>query len=138
MPRARYKTVLRSATHPATQSNPQNGPFTITVENIHSLIDGKVGVVSLPVSFAGHPFLYGSLAHETGGHDVLHANAKLLPEIRSGVYQLFTGSSTRQGVLWDYWMDEVASDVYGLLNIGPTFGVNLSALLAVFIGQFQA
>ncbi|AEV97418.1 hypothetical protein A4D02_33100 [Niastella koreensis] len=118
------------------QSDPQNGPFTITVEQVKSMIGGCVGVVSLPATFAGHPFLYGSLAHETGGHDVLHANPKLLPEIRKGVYSLFTGNSDWQGVLWDYWMDEVASDVYGLLNIGPSFGVNLAALLAVFIGQF--
>jgi len=117
------------------QSDPGGGPFTITVEQVQSLVGGSVGVVSLPLTFAGHPYLYASLAHETGGHDVTHANVKLLPEIRAGVYSLFAGSNAWQGVLWDYWMDEVVSDVYGLLNVGPSFGANLAMLLSVFIAQ---
>jgi nucleoside phosphorylase len=118
------------------QSNPAEGPFTITYEQIAKLINGSVGVVSLPHTFADHPLFYGSLAHETGGHDVIHADLTLMPQLRSQVYKLFDSKDMSWlGLLWDYWMDEAAADVYGVLNIGPSFGYNLALLLAVFIGQ---
>ena len=118
------------------QSDPDNGPFTITVEQIAQIINGKLGVVSLPHTFADHPLLYGSLAHETGGHDVIHADLSLMEQLRAQVEPLFNDSDMRWlGLLWDYWMDETAADVYGVLNIGPSFGYNLAMLLAVFIGQ---
>lgn len=34
------------------------------------------------------------------------------------------------GLLWSYWMGEAASDVYGAMNIGPGFGLNLVAFFA--------
>ncbi len=105
---------------------------------VSQLIGGTVGVVSMPLTFANHPLFYGSLAHETSGHDVIHADATLMPQLRAQVYSLFTGADADwMGLLWDYWMDEVAADVYGVLNVGPSFGYNLAMLLAVFIGQFK-
>jgi hypothetical protein len=115
------------------QSSPDQGPFTIPVDDTSRIINATIGVVSMPASFAGHPFLFTSLTHETGGHDVLHADPDLLPELKRGVHHLFTGSSSWLGVLWDHWMDETASDVYGLLNMGPMFSASLAALLGVFL-----
>lgn len=118
------------------QSDPRNGPFTMTVDIIRQLSGGHVGVVSMPHTFAGHPLFFGSLAHETGGHDVIHADIQLMPQLRAQVYSLFADHDYHwMGVLWDYWMDEAAADVYGVLNVGPTFAYNLALLLAVFIGQ---
>ena len=119
------------------QSDPSGGPFTITCDTVGMLIGGNIGVVSLPNPFADHPLLYGSLAHETGGHDVIHADTKLMPQLRHQVYSLFGDSEKQLAVLWDYWMDEAAADVYGVLNMGPSFGANLALLLAVFIGQAE-
>lgn len=113
------------------QSSPSQGPFTIPVDETRKIINATVGVVSLPASFAGHPFLFTSLAHETGGHDVLHADTDLLPELRRGVHGLFTGASSWLGVLWDHWMDETASDIYGILNMGPGFSTSLAVLTGV-------
>ncbi|HEX7841584.1 MAG TPA: hypothetical protein VF469_29140 [Kofleriaceae bacterium] len=113
------------------QSSPSRGPFTIPVDEAHQLINATVGVVSLPASFAGHPFLFTSLTHETGGHDVLHADPDLLPELKRGVRGLFTGANSWLGVLWDHWMDETASDIYGILNMGPGFAISLAALTGV-------
>jgi len=118
------------------QSAASNGPFTIPVDAIGSLTGGTVGVVSLPATFADHPLLYGSLAHETGGHDVIHADQGLMQQLREQVYSAFPDPQDHwQALLWDYWMDEAAADVYGVLNMGPTFGANLALLLSVFIAQ---
>ncbi len=120
------------------QSDPSNGPFTVPCDLIAQFVGGSVGVVSLPHTFADHPLLYGSLAHETGGHDVVHADTTLLPQLREQLYPLFKDSQTSWlGLLWDYWMDEAVADVYGVLNMGPSFGYNLALLLSAFIGQIQ-
>ena len=39
------------------------------------------------------------------------------------------------GVLWRYWIDEAAADVCATLNMGPSFALNFTALLAAFHGQ---
>lgn len=122
------------------QHDGKNGPFTLTVDAISGLFGGTVGVVSLPSTFRDHPLLWASLAHETGGHDCLHADAGLLPELAQSVQTFFGGGTIASGghitvnqflgLLWSYWMDEAASDVYGVMNIGPEFGLNLVAFFA--------
>src|SRR5258708_39988898 len=72
------------------QSVATNGPFTITCDMVNRLTGGNVGVVSMPATFAGHPLFYGSLAHETGGHDVIHADHGLMQQLRDQCYLLFT------------------------------------------------
>ncbi len=118
------------------QSSPANGPFTIPIDDIFTLFGAEIGVVSLPASFADHPLFYSSLSHETGGHDVVHADPTLLPQLKQEAHTVLDGmAGSAMGLLWDYWMDEAASDVYGVLNMGPTFGANLALLLAVFVAQ---
>ncbi|HEY0543919.1 MAG TPA: hypothetical protein VGC91_00870 [Pyrinomonadaceae bacterium] len=122
-----------------------DGPFTIPVDDISRLIGSEVGIVSLPATYRDHPFLWTSLMHETGGHDVLHADVELLPELESGVRAFFgggplgPGGSLNQqqflGFLWSYWMDEAASDIFGVLNVGPAFGLNLAAFFGALNAQ---
>jgi len=122
------------------QHQGNRGPFTLPVDAIAGLFGGSVGVVSLPSTYRAHPLLWASLAHETGGHDVLHADAGLLPELRESVRTFFGGgpippsgqitASQFLGLLWSWWMDEAASDVYGVMNIGPAFGLNLVVFFA--------
>ncbi len=112
------------------------GPFTMPVNEVHKHIGGSVGIVSLPATYAEDPILWATLAHETGGHDVVHADAGLLEELQHGlghelVETSVTGLSPSQLVsLWSHWMDEAAADVYGLLNIGPTFAAGAAAYFA--------
>jgi hypothetical protein len=124
------------------QSNGQNGPFTIPVDATENTFGIDVGVVSLPSAMRGHPILWASLAHETGGHDVIHADTGLLDELGAGLGNLFgggpidpAGTMTQAQLLsliWPWWVDEAASDVYGLLNIGPSFAFNLGFFFASF------
>jgi hypothetical protein len=122
------------------KSTAQQGPFTIPNDGVQQTTGGTVGVVSLPGCYADNPLLWASLAHETGGHDVLHADPQLLPELAEMVATMFGWDPTKDqapttvnqllGALWAYWIDETASDVYGILNIGPQFAFNLAAFFA--------
>ncbi len=109
------------------------GPFTFQFEQVRQDIRGRVAVVSLPATYADHPLLWALLAHETGGHDVVHAVPRLFQELQGGVGQALENTSVpglgREEliVLWKYWMDEAVADAYGLLNVGPAFGLNLAA-----------
>jgi hypothetical protein len=122
------------------QNKGDNGPFTIPSDDIENLFGAVIGVVSLPAVYRDHPVLWASLSHETGGHDVIHADINLMPELRAGVRALLggpavvppSGLSQKEitALLWDYWMDEAAADIYGVMNIGPVFGHNLAVYFA--------
>jgi hypothetical protein len=124
------------------QSNGQQGPFTNPVDGMQQEFDIDVGVVSLPSAMRDQPILWASLAHEVGGHDVLHADDGLLEEIARKLKQHFGGGTIHSGgtitlsqllsLIWPWWVDEAASDIYGLLNIGPTFALNLAFFFASF------
>ena len=121
------------------------GPFTITAEGVQQLIGAPIGVVSLPSAYRDNPVLWAALAHETGGHDVIHADLALEPELAADVRSLFgvgdiqpgqdLSTKQLQGLLWSFWIDETAADIYGLLNIGPQFAVSLAALLTSLGGN---
>src|ERR1051325_8553800 len=95
-----------------------SGPFTIPSDDMKRDFGITVGVVSLPSSYRDHPIVWPSLGHEVGGHDVLHADPGLLPELAKHVQSAIPDKTL--GRLWAYWMDEAASDVYGLLNVGAS------------------
>ena len=124
--------------------NGDSGPFTIPVDSAGQIFGASIGVVSMPAVYADHPFLWGALAHETGGHDVVHADDGLLTELQNqtlfafGVKSLDMAAKLSadqfMGALWAYWMDEAVADVYGLLNMGPSFAFNLVALFSGLLG----
>jgi hypothetical protein len=105
------------------------GPFTLPSDAVKQLLNIPIGIVSLPGSYRKHPLVWPALAHECGGHDVLHADPGLLQELAHGAASL-PHLPPNIGRLWAGWMDEAASDVYGLLNVGPAFAVSLSAFFS--------
>jgi len=101
-----------------------------------------VGIVNLPPANARHGLLaWPALGHETGGHDILHADNGLLDEVSGAVRTaLSADNATKQ--LADYWasrIDETASDVLGILNMGPAPAIGLigffRGLNAAFTGN---
>jgi hypothetical protein len=145
--RAMINVPIREQLPPVAffQNDGGQGPYTIPSDDTFSLFGSTVGIVSLPSTYRDHPLLWASLAHEVGGHDITHADPGLLDQLSAGERALFGGGpiqpggeinqSQLLGILWSFWIDEAAADVYGVLNIGPEFTLNLTAFFAALGGR---
>lgn len=121
------------------------GPFTFPADAVTNLVGSNVGIVSLPSTYSNHPVIWAALAHETGGHDIVHAVPGLLADLTvlpltlvpSFMAVLGVDASTAQmlGLLWRYWIEEASADACATLNMGPSFALNFTALLAAFHGE---
>jgi hypothetical protein len=111
---------------------PDFGPYTWPVDAT-STFDIGAAVVNLPPANARAGLLaWSALGHETAGHDILHADDGLPDELAEAVRNKLEALGVAG--LPEYWadrIDETASDVLGLLNIGPAAGIGL-------IGYFRA
>lgn len=109
------------------------GPYTWPVTATASF-EVTAPIVSLPAANAGAGLLaWSALAHETAGHDILEADDGLHGELVNRVREKLAAAKLGAG-LADYWadrLDESASDVMGILNMGPAAAVGL-------IGYFRA
>ncbi|WP_241846077.1 hypothetical protein [Bacillus thuringiensis] len=108
--------------------NPDFGPYTIPVDGTSEAFGLQTGIVNLPPVNARRGVLaWGALGHETGGHDILHADTGLLKELSTSVFKELNNQNLNDG-LPKYWasrIDETASDVLGILNMGPAAGIGL-------------
>jgi hypothetical protein len=97
-------------------------------------------VVSLPAANAGGGLLaWAALAHETAGHDLLAADVGLQEELGRSVRAALLASRSSP-VIADYWaerIDETASDVMGVLNMGPAAAVGLIGYLRGMNGAWS-
>ena len=119
-------------------------PSTLPADEVRLLFLGSVGIVILPSTYRSFPVLWGALAHEVGGHDVLRVDREILPELESSILTLFTQSrdiepNRREFLrqLWKYWIDEAASDLLGILNMGPSYALACALYAAVFNKQLM-
>lgn len=129
------------------QSDGGQGPYTITSDDTQlNNLGTNVGIVSLPATYRNDPIIWASLTHEVCGHDVVHADAKLVPELVATVRAHFAphfnpsgnvNGGNLQALVWSYWMDEAVADAYGVLNMGPTFPFNLAAFLASLSAKYE-
>src|SRR5215470_1522950 len=113
--------------------NPDFGPYTFPVDAT-KIFGLKAAIVNLPPSNAHHGLLaWPALGHETGGHDILHADNGLLDQVSRAVRTALSADAATRN-LAAYWadrIDETASDVLGILNMGPSPAIGL-------IGYFRA
>jgi hypothetical protein len=113
----------------SAESGPYTWPATATAS-----FGVKAAVVSLPAANASAGLLaWPALAHETAGHDILHADEGLHDELARVVRERLVAEDLGPA-LADYWadrIDEAASDVLGVLNMGPAAAVGL-------VGYFRA
>jgi hypothetical protein len=107
--------------------NPEAGPYTWPADAT-SAFGLKVAVVSLPPANLRRGLLaWPALGHEDCGHDILHADNGLLAEISDAVRAGLMQEHSTAG-LAGYWasrIDETASDVCGILNMGYAAGIGL-------------
>ncbi|PES10274.1 hypothetical protein [Bacillus cereus] len=127
--RRRVKRPDKSVIPPLVKwGNPGKGPYTCTIDTTSETFGLQTGIVSLPPVNARHGVLaWGALGHETGGHDILHADTGLLKELSTSVFNELIKQNLNDG-LPEYWasrIDETASDVLGILNMGPAAGISL-------------
>ena len=107
--------------------NPNFGPYTWPVDMAFLGLGLECGIVNLPPSQGRAGLLsWATLGHEVGGHDILHADTGLAEELSTAVYDRLQ----KQGLssLANYWarrIDETASDVLGILNMGPAAGIGV-------------
>ncbi|MGC4000495.1 MAG: hypothetical protein QM767_24825 [Anaeromyxobacter sp.] len=104
-----------------------SGPYTWPVTDTRK-VDAKAPIVSLPVANASGGLLaWPALAHETVGHDILAADKGLKKELATDVRKALIDARLDPAIA-DYWasrIDETASDVMGVLNMGPAAAVGL-------------
>jgi hypothetical protein len=116
---------------------PYTWPVTATVA-----FEVRAPVVSLPAgNAAGGLLAWAALAHETVGHDLLEADRGLRDELARAVREEARAAGVA-GPLADYWaerIEESASDVLGVLNMGPAAALGLvgyfRGLLGALTGQ---
>jgi hypothetical protein len=102
----------------------EEGPYAIGHDEDWNV---RAGIVSLPVSHATCGLTgWTLLAHETAGHDILGATDKLVEELSKKV-RAALGRTTPLGKHWSGRLEEAASDVIGVLNMGPAAAVGLIA-----------
>jgi hypothetical protein len=110
------------------------GPYTWPPDATNSMFDLGTAIVNMPAANSRHGLLaWGALGHETAGHDILHADVGLAEELAGSVKEALLGANI-DPILPDYWadrIDESASDILGILNMGPAVAMSL-------IGFFRA
>jgi hypothetical protein len=114
--------------------NPDAGPYTWPSDATRQILGMKCGIVSLPpAQLNGGLLAWSALGHETGGHDVTHADEGLLEELAQKVHAAVL-QKFHSEALANYWarcIDESSADVCGYLHMGPSLGIGL-------IGYFRA
>ncbi len=107
--------------------SPDSGPYTWPVDAT-STVGARAAVVNLPPSHARGGLLgWSTLGHETAGHDILHADEGLEAELKRRVRKALSDAKM-PARLTQYWaerIDETASDVMGMLNMGPAAAIGM-------------
>lgn len=108
--------------------NPDFGPYTWPFDATSQAFNVDAAIVNLPPSNAKMGILaWAALGHETAGHDILHADKGLEEELSMQLQAELKKKNIGFG-LDEYWsarIDETASDVMGILNMGPAAGIGL-------------
>ncbi|MFO0902461.1 MAG: hypothetical protein U0939_05635 [Pirellulales bacterium] len=107
--------------------NPDSGPYTWPVDSTSQVFGVGAGIVNLPPGHGRRGLLgWAALGHETGGHDILHADSGLESELANLVFAAVRAElDLSLARYWSERIDETASDVLGILNMGPAAGIGI-------------
>lgn len=108
---------------------PKDGPYTWTYSATKNF-GVNVPIVNLPPVHSRKGIIaWSAIGHETSGHDVLHAYDGFHSELAEELYKHLknNGIATSLAGYWAERIDETASDVLGILNMGPAAGIGVVA-----------
>lgn len=116
-----------------------SGPHTITFQQSRQF-GFPCSVVGMPLGFAtGGVLAWTALGHETVGHDILATFPGLLDQLRTEIgrklAERFRGKDEWVVEFLSSRVEEVASDVLSILNMGPTAALGM---LGFFRGASNA
>ena len=115
--------------------NPADGPYTWPIDATSSF-GVQCAVVNLPpANAAGGIMAWAALGHETAGHDILHADHGLEAELAQAVHDKLLALDSGLAAYWSQRIDETASDVMGILNMGPAPAIGM---ISFFRGLIDA
>ena len=107
--------------------SPKSGPYTWPADSTANF-GVKTAVVNFPPAHAQCGLLaWAALGHETAGHDIIHADIGLSRELKDRLWKAMQEANLAPPFP-EYWasrIDETASDVLGILNMGPAAGISL-------------
>lgn len=122
---------------------PENGPYTWPVDATASF-GLETAIVSIPPVHAESGLLaWACIPHEVCGHDVLHADIGLTDQLANAVKNALIQNNmgTDLAEYWSARIDETASDVLGVLNLGPAAAIGLIGYIrgmdAAYTGKAQ-
>jgi hypothetical protein len=105
--------------------NPDFGPYTWPIDAT-SAFGCKAAVVNMPPANTRRGLVaWAALGHETAGHDIIHADTGLERELSEALQQKLAPLGHGLDQYWSTRIDETASDVMGILNVGPAAGIGL-------------
>src|ERR1041385_1382703 len=106
------KPPERTTTAPLVKwGNPNDGPYTWPIDATSSF-GASAAVVNLPPANARKGLMaWAALPHETGGHDISHANKGMQDEMAEAVHRQVEAVAPGLGEYWAARIDETASDV---------------------------
>jgi hypothetical protein len=93
----------------------------------------------MPRSYADHPLMWVTVAHEVAGHNAINGmsarsgSAWAALDIEGHLAQSITPALDLVPgweAIWQRWVEEAASDVFGFLAMGPYFCVGMAAWLS--------
>lgn len=105
--------------------NPSSGPYAWPGDATR-IFGARAAVISLPPSNARKGLLaWSALPHEAAGHGILHADNGLQNELAAAVRNGLADMGSHLAEYWSSRIDETASDVLGILNMGPAAAIGL-------------
>src|SRR5262249_35286963 len=116
--------------------NPDFGPYTWPADATASF-GMQCAVVNMPPTNArGGLMAWAALRPQTAGHDIPHADKGLQAELAGALQKGLNGLGFGLADYWSARIDETASDVMGILNMGPAAAMGMIGFFRGLLASF--
>ncbi|NGX31232.1 MAG: hypothetical protein K940chlam8_00597 [Chlamydiae bacterium] len=136
--RSSISKLAQTTLAPLAKWGESKGPVTFPITSTKVLPGINAGIVNLPPEYrTGGLLAWASLGHEVGGHNFLRSipgtesnhTPGIIKELQEIIYASVkthcTEGTEKLAEYWSVCAEEAASDVLGVMSIGPAFGIGL-------------